>query len=70
MKSEELLIKIGNNIRKFRKEKNLSIESLALICSINTNYLGDLERGRRNPTISILNKVCLGLNINLKQLFD
>lgn len=65
-----LLIKLGESIRKYRKQKKLSIETAALLCEINPNYLGDLERGKRNPTILILNKICVGLEIQLKDLFN
>ena len=53
---------LGARIRYLRQQKGLSIEDLALEADINRNYLGDLERGSRNPTLIILNKmirVCL-----------
>ena len=60
---------IGMRIRYLRQQKKLSIESLSLECGINRNYLGDLERGRRNPTLVILEKIARGLNITLEELF-
>ena len=48
----------------------MSIEDLALECEINRNYLGDLERGKRNPTYKVLLKICKGLKISIKHLFD
>ncbi|MGP1413882.1 MAG: helix-turn-helix domain-containing protein [Bacillales bacterium] len=59
---------LGLRIRFLRKEKKYSIEDLALECNINTNYLSDLERGKRNPTLKVLYKICNGLNINLEEL--
>lgn len=47
----------------------MSQEDLALECKINKNYLSDMERGTRNPTIKILEKVSKGLNISLEELF-
>ena len=59
---------LGMRIRFLRKSKNMSIEFLALEADINRNYLSDLERGKRNPTIKILSKICLALDISLSEL--
>lgn len=64
------LINLGNRIRYLRKKRNMSIEDLAFECEINRNYLGDLERGKRNPTYKVLLKICKGLKISIKHLFD
>ena len=61
---------LGYRIRYLREEKGLSIEALALEADINRNYLGDLERGTRNPTVVVLNKIASALNISLSELFE
>ena len=61
---------LGYRIRYLRGQKGLSIETLALDAGINPNYLGDLERGTRNPTVIILNKIAKALDINLSTLFE
>ena len=61
---------LGYRIRYLREEKGLSIETLALEADINRNYLGDLERGTRNPTVVVLNKIASALNISLSELFE
>ena len=48
----------------------MSIEALALEAEINRNYLGDLERGTRNPTLIILNKIAKALDADLPTLFE
>jgi len=60
---------LGMRIRYLRKQQHLSIEDLALICGINRNYLGDLERGTRNPTLEIISQIADGLHIRLEVLF-
>ena len=65
MKIEEQL---GMRIRFLRKQKKLSIEDLALECGINRNYLCDLENGKRNPTLRILEKIANGLEISISEL--
>ena len=61
---------LGYRIRYLRQQKGMSIEALALEAEINRNYLGDLERGMRNPTIEIINKVAKALEIDLAVLFE
>ena len=61
---------LGYRIRYLRTQKGLSIEALALEAEINRNYLGDLERGMRNPTVVILNKIAKALEVDLSTLFE
>lgn len=61
---------LGARIRYLRQQKNMTIEELALEAEINRNYLCDLERGTRNPTVMILNKIANALDINLSTLFE
>ena len=61
---------LGARIRYLRQQKNMTIEELALEAEINRNYLCDLERGTRNPTVVFLNKIAKALDINLSTLFE
>lgn len=47
----ELTIQFGQLVRKYRKERNMSQEQLALLCNIDRSYLGRIERGEVNPTL-------------------
>ena len=60
---------LGKRIRYLRKQRGFSQEDLALECEINKNYLSDLERGRRNPSLLILKRIALGLGVSLEELF-
>ncbi len=61
---------LGARIRYLRQQKNMTIEDLALEAEINRNYLCDLERGTRNPTVNVLNKIATALGIVLSELFE
>lgn len=52
----ELTIQFGRLVRKYRKEKNMSQEQLALLCNIDRSYLGRIERGEVNPTLEKFTK--------------
>ena len=60
---------LGMRVRYLRKRRGMSIEDLALECNINRNYLSDLERGTRNPSIEIISRVSVGLKVSLEELF-
>lgn len=65
----DINFELGKRIQYLRRRRGMSQEDLALECKINKNYLSDMERGTRNPTIKILEKVSKGLNISLEELF-
>lgn len=63
-----LNLQLGMRIKYLRESRKLSQEDLALNCGINKNYLSDIENGRRNPTLLVLNKLAKGLKIDLSTL--
>ena len=63
-----LLVQLGARIRYLRKEKKMSQLDLSVEANIAKNYISDLERGTRNPTILILNRIAKALEIDLEEL--
>jgi transcriptional regulator with XRE-family HTH domain len=64
MKSSMKLKEIfSNNVRKYRIEQNLSQEELAEKAGLHRTYIGSVERGERNITINVMEKICIALNI-------
>lgn len=64
----ELTIKFGQLVRKYRKEKNMSQEQLALLCNIDRSYLGRIERGEVNLTLEKIYEVAKVLKVNVCEL--
>ena len=54
---------LGMRIKFLRKERKWSQEDLALEADVNKNYISDLENGRRNPSLEILEKIAIAFNI-------
>ena len=50
-------------------KKKMTLEDLSFESNVNKNYLSDLERGNRNPTVKILERIALALEISLEELF-
>ncbi|MGD9641564.1 MAG: helix-turn-helix domain-containing protein [Elusimicrobiales bacterium] len=61
---------VGKKIRQFRLADGLTLEELAFRSQLHPNYLGDLERGRRNPSLANLKKIADGLKKPLEDLIS
>lgn len=61
----QTLSDLGTIIRQRRKSTGLSIETLAVMLECSPRLLGELERGHRNVSFSIVLKVCTWLGIEL-----
>lgn len=61
---------VGERIRRFREEQNMSQEELAFESDIHSAYIGKIERGEKCPTIETLYKISKGLNIPISVLTD
>jgi XRE family transcriptional regulator, fatty acid utilization regulator len=56
-------------IRRRRIEAGLTLEDLAKRAGITPNYLGAVELGKRDPSLSTLEAIANGLGIALGELF-
>lgn len=57
-------IEIGLRIRNLREEAKLSREKLAELSSISTQFLADIETGKKGMTVTTLKKICNALNVS------
>lgn len=60
----------GQELRKARKEKKLTIQELSDQSKVNFNYLGNIERGKVNATLDILERIAQVLNKKVTIKFD
>ena len=44
----------GVNVRRLRKARGMTQEALAHEVELGVSYLGQLERGQRNPTLEVV----------------
>ena len=61
--------KFGNNLKRLRLEKGLSQEKLALNADIDRTYIPSIEKGERNVSIVIAEKLAIALNVPISELF-
>lgn len=61
---------MGARIRLLRKRKGLTQEEMANRCGLHWTYIGGLERGERNPTLTTLHRVAGGLGVPIGDLIN
>lgn len=59
---------LADNIRNYRRSKNLSQERLAEICGLHRTYIGSIERCERNVTLSTLEVLASALGVSASDL--
>ena len=60
--------RVGLNLKRYRKAAGFSQEDLALECGLHRTYVSGVERGIRNPTVTVLEKLSAPLNISAARL--
>lgn len=64
----KLLEILAENIRSFRREKGISQEALADMCSLHRTYVGSVERRERNVTLASLAVLADALGVSVPEL--
>lgn len=59
---------IGINIKYYRYKMNLSQEKFCSLNNYSRAYVNELEQGKRNPSILLLNKLACSLNTTIDNL--
>jgi transcriptional regulator with XRE-family HTH domain len=48
---------LGLTVKRLRTEKNYSQQDLANMCGLDRSYITLIEKGRKNPTLNIIEKI-------------
>jgi transcriptional regulator with XRE-family HTH domain len=60
----------GLKIKALREQRQYSIEYLANIANIDRTYISDIEKGKRNVSLLIIEKLAKALEVNIQELFN
>ena len=63
-----ILRQVGLNVRRLRLGRDLSQEALAFEADIALNYLSEIERGLRNPTMLVVDRLAKALGVSVAHL--
>jgi transcriptional regulator with XRE-family HTH domain len=66
---QQIRKKLGDRIRKLRSRKGWSQEEFAAVSGVHRTYIGAVERGEKNLTISTLHTLAKTLDTSVAQLF-
>jgi transcriptional regulator with XRE-family HTH domain len=66
----DIKLKVGQRIRQLRKELEISQESLAYKAEVDRTYVTDVENGRRNVSVEILERLVIALDVSFTEFFN
>lgn len=66
----EIRVRLSLNMRRLRQSKGWSQEEFAHEAGLHRTYVSDLERGARNPTITVVDKLAMALEVKVGELLD
>lgn len=70
MNDKEICRSLGVRIRAMRLAKGWSQEELGWRSSLDRTYVSGIERGVRNPTLTVLYALAEGLEVSIGALFS
>jgi len=62
--------KLGKNVRRYRKEAQLSQEQLGNLSGLGRSYISGVERAERNPSLESLERIAKVLKTKVSNLTD
>lgn len=62
--------KVGGRTRELRHKLDISQEALGNKASVDRTYVTDVENGRRNISVEVLEKLIVALEVSFQEFFD
>ncbi len=62
--------KFGNKVKLLREKKGFSIEYFGNVANIDRSYISEIEKGERNISLNIIEKLAKALEVNIQELFE
>jgi len=62
--------KFGEKVKLLRQEKGLSQEKFAHLADIDRTYISSIEKGERNVSIVVVERIAKALSVKIATLFD
>lgn len=69
-KKTAIAIKFGEKIKQLRIDRNITQEGLAYVSGLDRSYVGSIERGERNISLLNIEKLAVGLGVQIKEIFE
>lgn len=62
--------RVGANVKRLREAKGLSQEELAFDAEMHRTYISGIERGKRNPTVTVVERLADALGTKASALLS
>ena len=59
---------IGFTVRRLRADREFTLQALADESGVSKSYLGDIEKGRKNPTTDVIEAIADALGVPAREL--
>jgi len=66
----DIKLKVGQRIKELRKNLKLSQEALANNAEVDRTYMTDVENGRRNISVEVLERIIMALKVSYSEFFN
>ena len=66
----DIQLRLGRNVRRLREEHGWGQEDYADRAGIHRTYVSDIERGKRNPTVTVVEKLAAPFKVTSGSLID
>jgi len=66
---DDIKLIFGKRLRKLRKTKGISQETLAFDAGLDRTYISSIERGKRNVSIENIARLAKALEVEIHELF-
>jgi|UniRef100_A0A7C4R6I9 transcriptional regulator with XRE-family HTH domain len=64
----KIATQLGKNLKKIRTEKKLSQGAIARKLNVHRSFISGIENGKRNPTLSTIEKIALAIGAKADEL--
>lgn len=61
---------IGENLRRIRKQRGFTLKAIAEAVDSSIGYIYELETGSKTPSLSMLQKLAVALNVPVNELLE
>jgi transcriptional regulator with XRE-family HTH domain len=65
---DEWVVAFGREVRRRRLERGWTLDALADAAGLTPNFIGGVENGRRNPSLTSMARIAKGLSVHLAEL--
>jgi transcriptional regulator with XRE-family HTH domain len=67
---EDIKKRLGKHVRFLRTERQLSQEKFAELAQLDRTYVADIEAGKRNISVTVIEKLANALQVSISELFQ